>query len=224
MRVVLFGASGMVGQGVLRECLERPEVEAILSIVRQPTGQTDPRLTEIVHQDFMDLAPLESRLAGYDACFYCLGISSAGVSERDYERVSYFYPITAARLLARLNPAMTFIYLSGAGADATERGRTMWARVKGRTENAILRLPFRRACIFRPGLIQPLNGIRSRTPLYRTLYTVLGPLLPTLRRSFPNHITTTSQVGCAMVEVALHGAPATVLENRDINALCPNPT
>ncbi|MEP6802106.1 MAG: epimerase [Acidobacteriota bacterium] len=219
MRVLLFGASGMVGQGVLRECLLDPEVAAILSIVRKPTGRTDRKLREIVHPHFLDFSPIESELSGFDAGFFCAGVSSAGMTEEEYRRVTYDQTMAAAGVLARLNPQMTFVYVSGAGTDSTENGRTMWARVKGRTENALLRLSFRSAYMFRPALIQPLHGIRSGTRAYRVLYGLLGPLLPILRVLLPGFVTTTERLGRAMLEVAKNGAPARVLNTPDINAL-----
>ncbi len=219
MQVLLFGATGMIGQGVLRECLQDPEVTRVLSIVRSGSGAAHAKLEEIVHGDFMDFAAVEGRLAGLDACFYCLGVSAAGLDEPSYARVTFDYTLAAARTLARLNPAMAFVYVSGQGADRTERGRTMWARVKGRTENALLQLPFRTVCAFRPGAIQPLHGARSRTRLYRIAYALLGPFLPLLKRVAPDALTTTEQVGRAMLRVAREGAPGPVLETRDINRL-----
>ena len=167
MNVLVFGATGMVGQGVLRECLVDPAVALVQTVGRTATGVTHPRLSEIVHADLMSYASIEPRLVGFDACFFCLGVSSAGMSEADYERVTYGITMAAATTLARLNKSMTFIYVSGAGTDSSERGRIMWARVKGRTENALLRLPFKAAYMFRPGVIQPLHGITSKTAAYR---------------------------------------------------------
>ncbi len=219
MRVILFGASGMVGQGVLRECLLDPEVTAVLSIVRSSTGRQHAKLHEIVHKNFFDFSSIESKLSGLDACFFCLGVSSAGMSEENYRRITYDVTLTAAETLVKLNPHMTFIYVSGAGTDSSERGRMMWARVKGQTENALLRLPFKAAYMFRPGVIVPLHGIRSRTMLYRIPYSVLGPLLPLLKRLFPNSVTTTEKLGRAMLIAAKWGAPKPILESSDINYL-----
>ena len=209
----------MVGQGVLRECLLDPGVDRVLSIGRGVTGQSNPKLREIVHVDFLDFSPLRQELTGFDACFFCLGVTSAGMSEEQYNRVTYEYTMAAARLLAELNPGMTFIYVSGLGTDSTERGRTMWARVKGKTENALFRLPFKAAYMFRPGVIQPLHGIESRTRLYRIGYVVAAPLMPLLKALFPNAITTTEQIGRAMIKIAREGAAKTVLENPDINRI-----
>ena len=221
MNVLLFGATGMVGQGVLRECLLDAEVERVLSIVRSPSGQSDPKLRELVHKDFFDYSDVESELAGYDACFFCLGVSSAGMKEEDYRRITYDVTLAAARVLARLNPVssggMTFIYVSGMGTDSSERGRTMWARVKGKTENDLLRLPFKAAYMFRPAAIVPLHGVKSKTTFVRVTYAVLGPLLPILRAAFPQYVTTTEQIGRAMLKVAKYGAPKPILETADIN-------
>jgi uncharacterized protein YbjT (DUF2867 family) len=217
MRVLLFGATGMIGQGVLRECLLDPVVESVLSTVRAVTGQQHPKLRDLVHNDFLDYSAIEDQLSGFDACFFCLGVSSAGMNEEDYQRITYGFTIAAARVLARLNPNMTFIYVSGAGTDSSERGRSMWARVKGKTENELLRMPFRAAYMFRPGLIVPLHGVQSRTKLYRAFYALLGPLLPSLNARFPKYVTTTEQIGRAMIKVAENGWPKPVLETSDIN-------
>ena len=218
MKVLIFGASGMVGQGVLRECLLAPDVQSVVTIGRSASGQPHPKLRELVPPDLLDYSAIEAELLGFDACFFCLGVSSAGLSEADYTRISYGYTLAAAETLARLNPQMTFTYVSGAGTDSTEQGRSMWARVKGKTENALLRLPFKGAYMFRPGMIQPLHGIRSKTASYQMLYTLLGPLLPLLRRLFPRQITTTEQVGRAMLAVARRGAAKHILESPDIIA------
>lgn len=219
MKVILFGATGMVGQGVLRECLLSNEVEKVLTVGRAVTGWQKPKLQEIAAKDLTDLSAVEAELTGYDACFFCLGVSSAGMSEADYARVTYDLTLSVARTLLKLNPAMTFIYVSGTGTDSTEKGRSMWARVKGRTENDLLKLGFKAAYMFRPGFIQPLDGIKSKTPLYSALYRVTNPLYPLLRAIVPHYITNTQQVGKAMIYAAAHGAPQQHLENRDINAL-----
>lgn len=219
MKVVLFGASGMVGQGLLRECLLDPGIESVLSVGRTATGARHDRLRELVHGDFLDFTPIEGELGGLDACFFCLGVSAAGLTEAEYRRVTHGFTLSAASALVRLNPAMTFIYVSGAGTDSSERGRVMWARVKGKTENDLLALPFKGAYMFRPGVIQPLHGITSRTRAYRVLYTLLGPALPALRRAFPKHITTTGQLAKAMIRVAREGFHKPVLESGEINGL-----
>ncbi len=218
MNAIVFGATGMVGQGVLRECLLDPDVRRVLTIGRSATGQHHEKLREIVHADLFDLSPIESELKGFDACFFCLGVSAAGMSEAEYSRITYDMTLAVAKTLARLNPGMTFIYVSGAGTDSSERGRTMWARVKGRTENALLALPLE-AVMFRPGLIQPMHGIRSKTKLYRMFYAISGPLFPILKRLFPRSVMTTEQLGKAMIKVAREGAPKRVLEAADIIAI-----
>jgi len=218
LRVVLLGATGMVGQGVLRECLLDSAVEHVLSIGRSATGQSHPKLEEVVTPNLMDLSIAEAALQGLDACFYCLGVSSTGMTEADYRRVTFDLTLAVARTLARQNPEMTFIYVSGAGTDSTGQGRSMWARVKGQTENALLELPFK-TFMFRPGGIAPLHGIKSRTRLYRFLYGLTGPLWMPLYRSFPRYVTTTEQLGQAMLRVARQGAPKRILETGDINAL-----
>ncbi len=209
----------MVGQGVLRECLLDPDVKSVLSIVRSPSGQHHPKLRELVHADFFDFSPIESQLAGFDAAFFCLGATSAGKSEEQYSRITYDITMAAAKPLARLSPGMTFVFVSGAGTDSTEHGRAMWARVKGKTENALLRLPFKAAYMFRPAVIQPMHGIRSKTALYRIPYLILQPFTPIFTKRFPRYFTTTEQLGRAMIAVAKHGAPRTVLESGDINQL-----
>ncbi len=219
MKVVLFGATGMVGQGVLRECLLDDGVETVLSVGRRASGQSDPKLRDLAVADLTDFSAVEGELTGFDACFYCLGVSSAGLSEAQYRHVTYEMPVAAARVLSRLNPGMTFVHVSGAGADSTGRRRTMWARVKGEAENALLAMPFEAVYVFRPAFIQPLHGIRSRTAVYRVLYAALRPVYPLLRAAFPRYVTTTEQVGRAMLGAARRGAPKRVLENHDINGL-----
>ena len=219
MNVLLLGATGMVGQGVLRECLLASDVLRVTTLGRTATGQTHAKLDELVHASLFDLSAIESRLTPYDACFFCLGVSSAGMSEQKYTVVTHDLTLSVARTLARLNPGMTFVYVSGMGTYTTEHGRSMWARVKGRTENALLRLPFKAAFMFRPGAIMPMHGVRSKTALYRAAYVVLTPLYPLIKRLSPNAVTTSEQVGRAMLQVARHGYPDPVLETADINAL-----
>ncbi len=217
MKAILFGATGMVGQGVMRECLLGAEVTQLLTVGRNATGQRHPKLRELVVPDLHDLSAVEGSLAGYDACFFTLGTSAAGMTEAAYARVTYDITLAVARTLLRLNPGMTFIYVSGSGTDSSERGRVMWARVKGRTENALLALGFHAAYMFRPGLIVPMHGIRSRTKSYRVLYAVISPLVPLIRRLFPDSVTTTERVGRAMINVARHGYEKATLEPVDIN-------
>jgi uncharacterized protein YbjT (DUF2867 family) len=221
LRILIFGATGMVGQGVLLACLAAPDVERVATVGRGTTGRTDPKLEEIVHRDFLDFSAIEDRLRGpdacFDACFFCLGVSSTGMKEADYERVTYGFTLSAAQTLAKVNPGMTFIYVSGAGTDSSEKGRVMWARVKGRTENALLRLPLE-AYMFRPGAIEPMDGIRSKTTAYRVGYLLMKPLMPLLRWMMPNQIVSTRDMGQAMLSVARHGYGKRILDPRDIRA------
>jgi uncharacterized protein YbjT (DUF2867 family) len=219
MKVILFGATGMVGQGVLRECLLDPEVESVLAVGRSPTGQRHPKLREILHDNFLDYAAIESQLTGYDACFFCLGVSSVGISEERYRRLTYDITLAAAATLARLNPQLVFVYVTGQGTDSSEKGRLMWARVKGKTENDLLKLPFKAAYMFRPAAIQPLHGIRSKTAWVQAIYVAAAPLLSLLNRVTPKYMTTTEQIGRAMIRVAKDGYPKRVLESEDINRL-----
>jgi uncharacterized protein YbjT (DUF2867 family) len=219
MNVLIFGATGMVGQGVLRECLIDPDVERVVCVGRTSTGQQHPKLRELIRSDPSDLSALESELAGLDTCFFCLGVSAAGMSEERYTSLTYDLTMRVAESLARSAPGMTFLYVSGMGTDSSERGRAMWARVKGRTENALLRLPFKRAYMIRPGFIVPMHGITSRTALYRITYRILGPFFPLMRRFLPGAVTTTETLGRAMITVGKTGYAAKVLETRDINAV-----
>ncbi|MGD0991337.1 MAG: NAD(P)H-binding protein [Gemmatimonadales bacterium] len=219
MRVVLFGATGMVGAGALLECLDDARVDSVLAVVRRPTGLAHPKLIETVHADFFDYDGLRARFAEYDACFFCLGVSSAGMDEAAYHRLTYDLTLAAARVLVAANPRMTFCYVSGQGTDSTESGRSMWARVKGKAENALLALPFKAAYMLRPGFIQPLRGVRSRTKLYQAFYSALGFLLPVLRRLAPDQITTTVNVGRALIRLAAEGDGKRILLAADINRL-----
>ncbi|CAI0781922.1 epimerase [Serratia quinivorans] len=218
MKVIIFGASGMVGQGALRECLRDPQVTEVLCIGRSALVQSHAKLRQLTLPDLSDLSAVETQLAGYDACFFCLGVSSAGMNEARYRALTYDLTLAAAGPLARLNPAMTFIYVSGVGTDSSERGRSMWARVKGATENALLALPFH-AVMFRPGAIVPLHGIRSRTRLYDLLYRLFKPLWFGALRLFPQQVTTTERVGLAMLAVARHQTTLRVIEPEEINRL-----
>ncbi|MFE5037503.1 Rossmann-fold NAD(P)-binding domain-containing protein [Streptomyces sp. NPDC056683] len=219
MNVVVFGASGMVGQGVLRACLLDPTVGSVLVVGRRPLGITHPKLTEVAHDDFTDLSALAGRLTRLDACFYCLGVSSAGLSEAEYTRVNHDFTLAAAHAVLAASPGATFTYVSGEGTDSTEQGRTMWARVKGRTENELLALPMN-AYMFRPGYIQPRHGAVSRTRSYRVMYTLTSWLYPLLHRLLPAHTTTTEHLGRAMLAVTRPGVTENrVLDSRDINRL-----
>ena len=217
MRVVLFGATGMVGQGVLRECLRDDSVSQIVCVGRTPLELQHPKIECLVTENLFGLARIEGELRRLDACFFCLGVSST-MSEEDYRSLTYNLTLSVAIVLARVNPGMTFVYVSRAGTDSSERGRCIWARVKGATENALLRLPFKAAFMFRPGIIVPLDGIQSKTPSYRDLYPVLDVLLPPLQRLFPGAICTTRTIGLAMLEVARHGAKSPILRPADIHA------
>lgn len=217
MKVVLFGSTGMVGEGVLRECLEDVQVESVLVVGRNSVRLADPKIREILHTNFLDFKPIQSQFAGYDACFFCLGVSAVGKSEADYRRLTYDVTLAAAEAIVAVSPNLTFCYVSGEGTDSTEKGRAMWARVKGKTENALLRLPFKAAYMFRPGYIQPLKRVRSKTSWYQALYTVIGFAYPLLRRLAPKYVTTTVNVGRAMINVAANGYPKKILATTDIN-------
>ena len=214
MKVILFGATGMVGQGVLRECLLADDVREVLAVGRTATGQTHAKLRELVHADLTAWTGVEDQLAGYDACFFCLGVSAAGMTEQAYTRITHDYTLAVANVLARVSPGSTFIYVSGQGTNA--KGRAMWARVKGQTEDELRALPLK-TVMFRPGLIRPMHGIRSRTRLYRVAYVGLWPLFPVF--SLFGALTTTERVGKAMLAVARKGSAKPVVDNRDIDAL-----
>ncbi|HPG07785.1 MAG: NAD-dependent epimerase/dehydratase family protein [Saprospiraceae bacterium] len=218
LRVFITGSTGMVGQAVLLECLESPDIERVLVINRRPLGIAHPKLEELIHSDLGNLDAFIPKLLGWDACFYCLGVSSAGMKEEAYTRITFDYTIHCADVCLKANPNMVFCYVSGAGTDSTEEGRSMWARVKGRTENALLAMPFQAVYLFRPGYIQPMKGIRSRTPGYNALYTIFKPFYPLLKH-LPKWVTSTDQIGKAMIRVTLSGYKQPVLESIDINTL-----
>ena len=217
MKVVIFGASGMVGQGALLECLRDTDIERVLVIGRSAIEQKHAKLREVLVEDLFDVASYANELTGLDACFFCLGVSSTGMSEDAYRRLTYELTVAIGQELAARSPALCFVFVSGASTDSTEQGRTMWARVKGAAENALLRMPFRSAFMFRPGVIQPLDGIRSKTRAYRIGYVVMAPVLPLLRWAFPNSVLTTREIGQAMLAVARKGWPQPVLEAKDIH-------
>jgi uncharacterized protein YbjT (DUF2867 family) len=219
MNVIVTGATGMVGKGVLLECLAHPDVERVATLGRNPTGVVHPKLQEVVHANLFDLAPVESRLAGFDACFFCLGTSSVGMNEADYTRVTHDLTLAVARTLLRLNSGLAFTYVSGASTDSTEKGSSMWARVKGRTENELLRMGFRAAFMFRPGYIHPMKGVTSRTPLYRALIPIAKLVYPFARALAPDSVTTSENMGLAMIHAVQRGYPKAILDPPDINAL-----
>lgn len=215
IRAIITGATGMVGEGVLHECLLHPDVEAVLVINRRPCNVVHPKLTEIIHKDFYDLGSIEASLQGYNACFFCLGVTSIGLNEEQYHRLTYDLTMNVANVLARLNPDMIFCYVSGSGTDSTEKGRSMWARVKGKTENHLIQLPFKKAYMFRPGFMRPTPGLKN------TLkgYAAFTWLYPVLRKLFPGFVSTLGEVGIAMIKSVSRGYEKQVLEVRDIVAL-----
>lgn len=212
IRVIITGATGMVGEGVLHECLRHPAIESVLIINRKPSGVVHPRLKEIVHADFYDLSPIAQELEGYDACFFCLGISSIGMKEADYFKVTHTLTLHMAEILSRRNPDMTFCYISGAGTDSSEKGRSMWARVKGKTENDLMKLPFRRVFAFRPGFIKPIKGLSHTHSFYRYILW----MFPIGRALFPGGFCTLEELSLAMIRSATTGADKNILEGRDI--------
>lgn len=216
MNVVLFGATGMVGQGALRECLLDDGVRRVVTVGRAATGQHHEKLREVVVPDVANLSAVEGELMGLDACLFCLGVTSAGMSEAEYTRLTHDLTVAVAGTLLRLNPGMTFVFVSGAGADGSERGRVMWARVKGKAENAVLAMGFRAAYVVRPAAIIPMHGIQSRTRWIRIASTALKPLFPALKAIFPRHVTTTEHLGRAMLKVAREGYGKPVIEASDI--------
>jgi len=218
MNVLLFGATGMVGDGVLHECLADSRVDTVLAVTRSPLGVTHRKLRELQRKDFFDYRDVAHDFESIDACLFCLGVSSVGMKEQDYYHLTYDLTLSAASALANARPNATFCYVSGEGTDSSERGRSMWARVKGKTENALLALPLD-AYMFRPGFIRPRPGARSKTRWYRFMYAVLGPLYPLLYRLAPRHVTTSENLGRAMIAVATNGYTKRVLENSDINQI-----
>ncbi|MGW5110042.1 epimerase [Nocardia sp. NPDC004123] len=217
MKVILFGATGMIGHGVLNECLRDARVEQVLAVGRSSLGVENPKLRELVQPDPSDLSAIAGELPEFDACFFCLGVSSVGMKEEDYRRITYDLTLKVGRTLAAGNPKLTFVYVSGQGTDSSEKGRSMWARVKGKTENDLLALPFQ-AYMFRPGFVQPMDGVISKTPLYRAAYAVTGPLIPLLKRLAPNAFNDNREIGRAMITIAASGADSHVLTPRQISA------
>lgn len=219
MKVVLFGATGMIGSGTLIECLDHPDVEKVLVVGRRSCGVVHEKVEELLCDDFLDYSGVTDHFRGYDACLFCLGVSAAGMTEEEYSRLTYDFAMAAARALREASPDLTFCYISATGADSAEKSRIMWARVRGRLENHLLALPGGPTWIFRPGYIQPMKGVTSRTKLYNALYAVFGWLYPLLNRIASEHVTSTDRLGLALIRAAREGAPLTHLENRDINAL-----
>src|SRR5262245_25365887 len=217
MKVILFGGSGMVGQGVLRECLIDPGVATVLSVGRSSLGVQNPKLREIRHDNFIDYSAIEPQLAGYDACFFCLGVSSIGMDPERYRHLTYDLTMAAAKTLVRLNPGMVFTYVTGRHTDSTEQGSLRWARVKGKTENDLLKLPFKAAYMFRPAGIQPLHGVRSKTGWINAVYAICAPILAITARVAPDYMTTSEKLGRAMISVARNGYPKPILESADID-------
>lgn len=212
IRAIITGVTGMVGEGVLHECLQNPHVEAVLVINRKPCGVSHPKLKEIIHKDFFDLSAIEDQLSGYNACYFCLGVSSVGMKEPEYYKLTYTLTMNLAQTLSKLNSDMTICYISGAGTDSTEKGKSMWARVKGKTENDLMKLPFKQAFAFRPGLMKAHKGAKNTL----TLYKYLSWLYPIIKALAPNSACTIAEVGQAMINVTLHGYETRVLEVKDI--------
>lgn len=215
LRVVITGATGMVGEGVLYQCLQHPEVAAVLSISRRPSGYSHPKLRELLQEDLYDIEPLAAQLRGYDACFFCLGISSLGLSEAEYFKVTHTLTLHIADVLCRENPGMTFCYVSGAGTDSTGQGRSMWARVKGKAENALLRLPFKAVYAFRPGFIRPIKGLKHTHGFYRWIGWMFAPG----RRLWPGSFVRLEEIALSMIRVAQQGFEKPVLTGRDMITL-----
>ncbi|MEO1052760.1 MAG: epimerase [Bacteroidota bacterium] len=216
MKVIITGASGMVGRGVLLECLDHQDIEEALCIVRSKIDIDHPKLKQLVHKDFSDFTSVKDQLEGYDACYMSMGISAAGLSEEKYKVITYDYTLALANVLYDLNPNMTITYVSGQGTDSSEKGRTMWARVKGKTENDLLKMGFKQAYMFRPGAIIPLRGIKSRTRLYQFVYDYFMWLVKLLKALAPNSVVNTTQIGLAMINITLFGYDKLVLEPKDI--------
>ncbi len=214
IKAIITGATGMVGEGVLHECLKHPDVESVLVINRRPCGMKHEKLSEVIHRDFTDLAGIEHQLQGYNACYFCAGVTSVGKNEDEYTRITYDLTLGFAKTLSKLNPDMTFTYISGAGTDSTEKGKIMWARVKGKTENDLLKLPFKSAYMFRPGLIKPIKGLKNTYAMYK----VMAPLFPLVELLFKKYMVTLEDLGKAMINVTLHGRDKAVLECKDITS------
>jgi hypothetical protein len=212
IKVIITGSTGMVGEGVLNECLTHPDVEKVLVINRRSCQVSHPRLTEIIHKDFHNLSPIEDKLKDYNACFFCLGVSSVGKKEDVYYSMTYTLTIHMAEILSKHNPEMTFCYVSGAGTDGTEKGRLNWARVKGKTENDLMKLPFKKVFAFRPGFLHPAEGSKN----IHGYYIIFRILYPVLRLLMPGFVSTLKELGLAMINSATRGYEKSVLEVKDI--------
>ncbi len=212
IKAIITGSTGMVGEGVLHECLLHPDVESVLVITRNPCGVKHEKIKEIIHKDFFDLSSIEEQLIGYNACYFCAGVSSMGKTEEEYRRITYDLTMNLANILLKLNPDLTFCYVSGVGTDSSEKGRSMWARIKGKTENELLKLPFKEAYMFRPGYIQPTKGLNNSYKVYK----VLAPLYPLWKIIFPKHVVSLKEIGLAMINVTLQGSGKKILECTDI--------
>ena len=221
MKVILFGATGMVGQACLLECLDDPSVTQVLAVVRESTGRKHDKFREILLKDFADYSSIENELTGYDSCLFCLGITSAGRTEEAYRKVTKDIALAAAQTLLKKNPFMTFVFVSGAGADSSEKGKVMWARVKGEAENALLKMPFQDVYVVRPAFIQPMQGVVSKVKMYNYLYKLLGPLYPLLKRLFPRQTINSRDLARVMIRLAREGAAKKVLESADFEPLIP---
>lgn len=216
MKVILFGGTGMVGQGALRECVEDGGVDQILLVVRKATGVASPKVIELAHENFFDWSGVEERFAGFDVCLFCLGVSAVGMKEVEYRRTTYDLTLSVAKMLERVGSVKVFEYISGASTNAN--GRQMWARVKGKTENALIAMSFPQVYCLRPGYIQPLHGVRSKIGWYNGVYAALSWAYPVLRQLAPKFVTSTEELGRAMIAVAQHGYPKKILEMADIHA------
>jgi len=212
IKVIITGVTGMVGEGVLHECLLHPDVESVLVINRKPCGIKNEKLKEIIHKDFFDLTAIKDQLSGYNACYYCAGVSSVGKKEDEYKSITYDLTMSFAKTLIKFNPEMTFCYISGVGTDSTEKGRSMWARVKGKTENDLLKLSFKDAYMFRPGYIQPTKGLKNTYKAYK----IFAPIYPLIKLLFSKYATTLKEIGLAMINITLYGSEKKVLECKDI--------
>lgn len=217
IKAIITGSTGMVGKGVLLECLENPKVESVLVVNRRPVGIKHEKLTEVIHNDFYNLQEIEKSLAGYNACFFCLGTTSVGKSEEVYKRITHNLTINFAKTVLEQNPEMSFCYVSGTGTDSTEKGKTMWARVKGKTENDLLAMGFKNAFMFRPGYIQPVRGEKAVSGLVNFSYKIFKPFYPLLKKIFPKFVTSTENIGKAMINVVLNDSGIKILESNDIN-------